>query len=197
MSVRIDAVPAPTGRDWTTGLALTALVAAFGVVAGPLGLLAGIATAIVGYVLGPPYALALGHVALVAAVPEGIDLRSILVVEAAFVAVLLAPVRRTVNPARVALAAVACTLALAGTAWLVVDSQSILPAAVALLTLFAITAYGLHRLELVRLGLVPDGDGDAPSSTSGESTDGQTTGPSPETTAESPVDASTDTPRDT
>jgi len=51
---------------------------------------------------------------------------------------------------------------LAGVAWLVLGTQSIRLAAIAVLVLLGIGAYGLHRLELVRLGLVPESDdGDA------------------------------------
>lgn len=189
MSTRLETVPATPGRDWPTGVSLALLVVAFGIVAGPLGVLAGITTAVVGYALGTPYALAAGHVALVAAVPNGIDPLSFVIVEAAFVAVLLAPMRRTASPGRIALVAVISAIALAGTAWLVVDSQSIWVAATAVLALLAIGAYGLHRLELVRLGLVPEtDDGDPSRATDVESPTDPTTEPSAETTGETPTD---------
>lgn len=193
MSPRIDAVPAATGRDWLTIASLAALVAAFGVVAGPLGLLAGIATAAVGYLLGPPYALAFGHVALVAVVPNGIEPLSVVPLEAAFVAVLLAPVRRTASPVRIALVAVASAIALAGTAWVVVDSQSVGLAAATVLALVAFIAYGLHRYELVRLGLVPtDDDGTSPPTGSNATADSP-----PESSTEPPAEPTADSPTDT
>ncbi|WP_226042376.1 hypothetical protein [Natrinema sp. DC36] len=185
MSTRIDSVPAATGRDWPTGVTLAALVVAFGVVAGPLGLLAGLVTALVGYVLGPPYALAAGHVALVAVVPEGSALSVVVLVEAAFVLVLLVPLRRGASPGRTALVAVTSALVLAGAAWLVLDTQSIGLAATAVLVLLGIGAYGLHRFELVRLGLVPgsdDGDASTPLETE------PTAGSSAETTTEPATD---------
>lgn len=193
MSPRIDAVPAATGRDWLTIASLAALVAAFGAVAGPPGLLAGIATAAVGYLLGPPYALAFGHVALVAVVPNGIEPLSVVPVEAAFVAVLLAPVRRTASPVRIALVAVASAIALAGTAWFVVDSQSVGLATATVLALVAFIAYGLHRYELVRLGLVPtDDDGPSPPTGSNATADSP-----PESSTEPPAEPTADSPTDT
>lgn len=167
MSSRLDAVPTATGRDWTTAIALVALVAAFGSIAGPLGALAGVSTALVGYVLGTPYALALGHVALVACTPDGTTLRSIVITETAFVVILLVPVRRTVSPSRIALVAIASALVLTGAAWLVVGSYSIWLAAITMLALLAAALYGIHRLMLVRLGLVPTSDDGDSSPTDG------------------------------
>ncbi|SEV83829.1 hypothetical protein [Natrinema salifodinae] len=181
MSGRIDAVPATTGRGWPTGVALLALVAAFGAVAGPVGAAAGAATALVGYGLGVPYAIAIGHVALLAWFPDGIDLISLAIVEAAFAAAVLAPLRRTASPGRVALVAVTSALSIAGSAWLVARWQPPWLAAATALALLALGAYGLHRLELVRLGLVPDADGN------GAPTDGAAS--TPDTSGETTLDA--------
>ncbi|ELZ08715.1 hypothetical protein C478_17556 [Natrinema thermotolerans DSM 11552] len=159
MSVRIDTRPAASGRDWVSGAALGAIIVGFGIVSGPIGILAGTATALVGYLFGAPYAFALGHVALAAIAPIGIDPISIVVVEAAFVAVLLAPLRRTTNPITLVGVALASTLVIAGIAWLVADSQSTALAALTVLGCLAIAAYALHRLEVVRLGLVPADNG--------------------------------------
>ena len=156
MSTRIDTVPAASGRDWATVTALAAIIVAFGAVAGPLGVLAGIATALVGSLFGIPYAIAAGHVALVASFPDGIDPLPFVIVEATFMAALLAPIRWTQSPGRIAIVATTSTLALAGTVWFIVGSQSIYLAATTVLVLLAIASYALHRLELVRLGLVPD-----------------------------------------
>ncbi|AGB33756.1 hypothetical protein C488_15722 [Natrinema pellirubrum DSM 15624] len=159
MSVRIDTLPTAVGRDWVRGASLGAIVVAFGIVSGPIGVLAGIAAALVGYLFGTPYAFALGHVALAAVVPTGIDASSAVIIEAAFVAVLLVPLRRTTNPIPLMGVAIASVLAIGGIAWLVVDSQPISLAALTVLGLLAIATYALHRLEVVRLELVPDEDG--------------------------------------
>jgi len=158
MSVRIGATPAAIGRNWVSGASFGAIVVAFGIVSGPIGVLAGIATALVGYLFGTPYAFALGHVALAAVVPTEIDPSSVVIVEAAFVGVLLAPLRQTTDPIPLAGVAIASVLAIGGIAWLVVDSQPISLAALTVLSLLAIAAYALHRLEVVRLGLVPGED---------------------------------------
>ncbi len=165
MSVRIDTRPAAVGRDWVSGAALGIIIVAFGIVSGPIGILAGIATALVGYLFGTPYAFALGHVALAAVVPIGIDPISVIIVEAAFVAVLLAPLRRTTSPVALVGVALASTLVIAGTTWLVVNSQPTALAALTVLGCLAIAAYALHRLEIVRLGLVPTDRGQGRSTT--------------------------------
>jgi len=158
VSVRIKSVPAATERDWLTTIALGLLVAAFAAAAGPIGALAGIATVLVGAVLGLPYMLAVGHLALLACFPDGIDPLSVAGVEAAFVVVLLTSLRRTASPGRIGAVTIASALSLSTAAWLVVRSQSTWLAAGTVLGLLAGAAYGVHRLELVRLGLVPTGD---------------------------------------
>ncbi|SEP93351.1 hypothetical protein [Natrinema salaciae] len=186
MRGRIDGVPAANGRDWPTVVALVAVVVAFGVAAGPLGAFAGLATALVGVLLGAPYALAAGHVALVGVFPGAIGLDSFVVVEVAFATLLVAPLGRTASPVRISLVAIASALALAGTAWLVGGSQSIPVAAAAVLCLLATAAYGLHRLELVRLGLVSTDDGVGPRSPA-ETTAESHAEPTPESQTE-PID---------
>jgi len=193
VSARIDAVPAATGRDWSTLISLAAIVVAFGAVAGPLGALAGIATALVGYLFGIPYALAAGHVALVASFPDGIDPLPFVIVEVTFIAVLLAPVPWTESPGRITLVAITSTLTLAGAAWLIVDSQSLYLAAATVIVLLAIASYGLHRLELVRLGLVPDReDGKQARQNDTDQTDESITDTDTDTTAKPTTEPTTD-----
>ncbi|TMT87045.1 hypothetical protein E2L06_10795 [Haloterrigena sp. H1] len=193
MSARIETVPAATGRDWSTVISLAAIVVAFGAVAGPLGALAGIATALVGYLFGIPYALAAGHVALVASFPDGIDPLPFIIVEVTFIAVLIAPIRWTRSPGRITLVALTSALTLAGAAWLIVDSQSVYLAAATVIVLLAIASYGLHRLELVRLGLVPDlEDGEQARQTDTDRTAEPTTDTDTETTAKPTTESSTD-----
>ncbi|MFC6716034.1 hypothetical protein ACFQGT_17740 [Natrialbaceae archaeon GCM10025810] len=182
MRGRLDAVPPAVGRDRATLAAVVVLVAGFAAAAGPIGALAGLATAVVGFLLGPPYAFAIGHIALVALFPDGIEPRAFALVEIGFVAVLIAPAWRTASPGRVAAVAVGSALALAGVAWAVVDGRSVALAAGALLVTFALTAYGLHRLELVRLGLVTD-------ETNGAADDGAGTDTTPPTGGRRPTTA--------
>ncbi|AFO59084.1 MULTISPECIES: hypothetical protein [unclassified Natrinema] len=193
MTARINTVPAATGRDWATVISLAAIVVAFGAVAGPLGALAGIATALVGYLLGIPYALAAGHVALVVSFPDGIDPLPFVIVEATFIAVLLAPIAWTESPGRITLVAITSALTLAGAAWLVVDSQPIYMAAATVIVLLTSASYGLHRLERVRLGLVPDHeDGKQARQIDTDQTDESTTETNTETTANPTTEPTTD-----
>ena len=166
MSGVATAAPAePTGRRWPTLVALAVLTGALTVLAGPTGAVAGLATALTWYVLGTPYALAAGHVVLAAAFPDGIDAATFLLVELAFVAVLLAAVVRSKTAVGDALAVLATAAAFVGIGWLVAGAQPLWIAAGTLLIAVALAAYALHRYELVRLGLVPEIDSDADSPT--------------------------------
>ncbi|ADB60099.1 hypothetical protein Htur_1208 [Haloterrigena turkmenica DSM 5511] len=142
--------------------ALAVLTAALALLAGPTGAVAGFATALTWYGLGTPYALAAGHVVLAAAFPDGIGLETFLLVELAFVAVLLAAVVRTSTALRDAAVVLASAIAFVGTGWIVADSRSVWTAAGTLLLVVALAAYALHRYELVSLGLVPDAVETAP-----------------------------------
>lgn len=145
-----------TGRRWPTIVALATLTAVLTVVAGPTGTIAGLATGLTWYGLGTPYAIAAGHVSLAAAFPNGIDPGAFLFVELAFGAVLLAAVVRPATwPVDAGIVLTSAT-GFVGGIWLVSWSQSLWLGAGVLLSGVALTAYILHRYELVRLGLVPD-----------------------------------------
>ncbi|QCS44886.1 hypothetical protein [Natrinema versiforme] len=134
-------------------VALAALVGAFWVVAGWPGLIGGVATAAGWYALGPPYAVALGHVALVVCVPAAIDPTSFVIVEAGFVALVLASAPRTAAtvPIRYAATALASAGALAGLARLALGpaGQPLWVAAAVMVAAVAGSMYGLHRYGLV------------------------------------------------
>ncbi|WP_255170530.1 hypothetical protein [Natrononativus amylolyticus] len=149
-------VTARRGRPWAEGLAAVALLVACTVVVGPLGALAGIVAVVLWATLGAPYAVAGGTVALVAAVPDGLDPISVGLVGAGFLAVLLAPAVHTPAPGRFAAVTVASALGLGGLAWAVARAGPLWLAGAVLLGALATAAYGLHRYELVRLGLVPE-----------------------------------------
>lgn len=170
MTDRPDTGPTEIVRDRPTLVALVVFGIAFGAVTGPIGLLVGIGVAVVGYTLGLPYALAAGHVALVAFASDGFDPLSVVVAEAVLLAALLVSLRNAVSPVRTALVVIVSSTALAGVAWLVADSQSVRLAAVTVLALLGVAAYGLHRYELVRLGLVPVGEAEPSPSSDTETT---------------------------
>ncbi|ELY78515.1 hypothetical protein [Natrinema gari] len=134
-------------------LALAALVAAFTHAAGRPGAVAGIATAAVWDALETPSAIGVGHVALVGLVPAGIDPVSFALLEAGFVALVLASAPRTARDARIGHAAAALVSAggLGGLAWAVLGlgGRPLWMAAVASLAALAGGVYGLHRYGLV------------------------------------------------
>ena len=141
---------------WPEALALTALLVVFGLTAGPVGVLVGLLTAAVWYALGTPYAFAVGHVGIVVAFSDGIDPLMLALLEVPFVALLLAPLVR--HHARVRAIGVALTVVLAGSAlvWVGTSQLSLSVTVLLVLGFLVIVSYGIHRLELVRLGLVRD-----------------------------------------
>lgn len=137
-------------------LMVAVLIVGFAVVAGPFGVLAGLATATIWYAFGIPYAVAGGHMTLLALFPTGIDPISFALVETTFVGLVLVSTLRSGNPSRVAVSAIGSALGLGSIPWLLLQSQPIWIVAGIFLALFGVAMYGVHRYELVRLGLVPN-----------------------------------------
>lgn len=152
-AARATAAGRATELDVPAVGAIAALVVAFWAVAGWPGLIGGVATAAVWYALGPPYAVALGHVALVICVPAVIGPMSFAIAEVGFVALLLASAPRTAAnvPIRYTATALASAGALAGLTWLVLvpAGQPLWVAAAAMLAAVAGGTYGIHRYGLV------------------------------------------------
>ena len=134
------------------GLLLT--VAAFGLVAGIPGALASIALVPLWLLLPGIYVVAMGHV-LIAAFVGDLSVVSVLAVEVGLLFVLAdaasqharpgSLISNTVFAAGVLVAMVALVLVFDGTIWI---------AAGVLLVALAAFAYGLHRYELVSLGVI-------------------------------------------
>ena len=146
----------PRDRNSATAFTVLVLVGAFGLVSGPVGLVVGLGTAGVWYAFGFPYAVGVGHVGLVAISLDGIGSFEVAVVELGFIIVFLASIRYAVAPRRVGVVALASGLVLGGTAWLTLLSQPMWLAATVFILLFALVGYGVHRYELVALGLVSE-----------------------------------------
>ena len=129
------------------------LLGVFPIVAGPAGLLAGFATALLWLVVGVPYAIAIGHVALIGLFPGGIDFVTFVIVEFAFVVVLFAHARTVPTPVRFSFVALVGALTLGGLAWIVYaythSPYAIWAAAGSLLAGFGCFGYGIHRYERV------------------------------------------------
>ncbi|MFU8866704.1 hypothetical protein [Natronococcus sp.] len=149
---------------WSAAFGAIALVATFGAAAGPLGVGAGIATILLWYGFGTPYAIAVGHVLLLALFPDGIDPISFAVVEAGLLALLVVPVLRTRAPLRTAAGTLLAVAGLGAVSWLAVVSLSLWQAAGVTAGAVALASYGAYRYGLVALGLVDD----EPSSTTDE-----------------------------
>lgn len=144
---------------------MAVLVAAFGLAAGPLGAAAGVTTALVWFVVGTPYAIAIGHVLIVALDPGGIDPATVAIVEAGFLVLLLAPALRTDAPVRALAGTIGSVAVLGGLAWAAVSSQSLWVAAGLTVGGLALASYGLYRYGLVTLGLVDDAEPERPAET--------------------------------
>jgi hypothetical protein len=161
-----------------------ALVAAVGLLVFPGG---NAAVAIVGalvvlggwYLAGPAYAFALGHLALAAMMPEGggffqgPDLVWLVPIEVGLLGTLLASLT---GPSRDRIWVRGWILVVGWVvvggllAWASAESSLGLPAAAGLLVaVFALAAYGLHRYQLVSLGLVGEGDSGSDDTDDGDS----------------------------
>lgn len=140
-------------RDRQYLLGLVGVVAAYAVAVGPVaGIPAGLATAAVGYWLGTPYAVAVGHVLLLPVFPEAAHSISVVLVEAGFLVLFVAEAATTPAPRRFAATGVGAAIGLGAVAWLLGATQSVPIAAVVLLVLFGTAAYGIHRYGLLATG---------------------------------------------
>ncbi|UTF54834.1 hypothetical protein [Natronosalvus rutilus] len=144
----------PGGRP--AGIALAIITVAMGVVAGPLGAIGGGVTAAGWYLLGTPYAIAIAHVALVVLFPSGLSLLSIGLLEAGVLTLVLAAATGERYPLRFAVTALVGVITLGGLTAVLVHTQPLWLAALGLVVAAGVLAYGLHRVELVQLGLVTD-----------------------------------------
>ena len=128
--------------------------AAVGVVVGPLGVLVAVGVGIARY-LAATTAFAAGQIVLVALYPTEGPLALLVLAEIGLSCVLLAPVVDRDEPGRATVATLVAGVALGGTAWAALRSaEGVWVGASAIVVGTAIAAYGLHRYERVRLGLV-------------------------------------------
>lgn len=182
MTARSDAVGFEADRSVVTperertqfgAVAAFAVGVALVAFAGPLGL-AG-AAVVVGtwYLLGPTYAFGAGHVAVVGLLGDA-GLLAVGAVEVGLLAVLLSPALTVENPLGPALVALASLALGGGAAWATARGLlAPLAVAVALTATLWLAGYGLHRWQLVDLGLVGEADDAAEASATGGETDVQ------------------------
>lgn len=178
--------PADVGPTWLGGVGVLTVTAVLVVFGSLQGLLAAVVVAGGWFLLANTYAFALGQVALVSALPG--DPVAFAVAQAGLLAVLFGPLAEGVGPwvaddrGRDAaesreLAALTAVGLLAGgvAAWVGQQSPVGLPVTGLLLVGgLALAAYGLHRYQLVALGLVgePEADDDSAGPEPGDDTSG-------------------------
>lgn len=146
-------------QRWSGFVTVALLVAAFAWIAGPIGALAGLVVTAVWVGYGPPYAVATASVLLVGAFPHGIDPVSFAIATGAMGLVVLSDGAGARGRLRIAAVTVAAVAFLGGISWGALGEWSLSVAVVGTLAAFALLSYGLHRYELVRLGLVSDEGG--------------------------------------
>lgn len=128
--------------------------AALGILGGPLGAAVG-AVAAVGWLAGPVFGFGVAQVGLVLVVQSPVDPLRLAALQAAVALLLLAGLRGVAGATRVAVTFVVVAVVLAG-GTLAAIGAAVAPGAVAatLAGVVGLTAYLLHRYELVALGLV-------------------------------------------
>lgn len=110
------------------------------------------------YLLGPTYAFASGHVAVVGLLGDA-GLLAVGAVEVGLLAVLLSPAVTLDHPLGPALVLLGALALGGGAAWASArDLVGPVAAAVALTATLWLAGYGLHRWQLVSLGLVDEAD---------------------------------------
>ncbi|WP_267161552.1 hypothetical protein [Halovenus salina] len=151
-------VPAASTHTWLSALAGLLFVAGLSFLAGPVGMLAGIATTGVWYLLGSPYALAAGTVLAVAVVPTPADPLAVTLVGAPLLVLVLAPVVTTSHTGGFTAVVLATTGGLAAGGWLLAEWLPVWLVALALLGTSGLAAYTGHRFLLLQFGLVDGTD---------------------------------------
>lgn len=155
------------------------VVALVSLVAGLAGLLAGVVTVAVWYVLGAPYGIAAGTVLLAVIVPETGAVLPLFLVGAAFLVTVLTPLLTT-RGTGLAVPGVGITAAVVGAvAWLLVRAAPLWLAATGLLGAVALAAYVLYRYHLLQLGLLEDGASGTHSAARTNAADDDSTTPPP------------------
>ncbi|NKE37275.1 hypothetical protein GWG54_15910 [Natronococcus sp. JC468] len=147
---------AEQSSPWSTAVGTIALVAAFGAAAGPSGVGAGVATALLWYGFGTPSAIAVGHVLLLVLFSGGVDPIAFATAEVGLLAVLAAPLLGTRAPLRAVAGTLLAVAVLGGIGLLAAVSLPPWQAAAVTIGAVGLASYGLYRYGLVSLGLVDD-----------------------------------------
>ncbi|WP_137290182.1 hypothetical protein [Natronorubrum halophilum] len=143
-------------RTWSGAIAVLVLAGTVAALNGPIGALAGLVVAATWYGFGTPYAIAAAAVLLVGLFPDGIDGFSFALVATAMVLLVLTAAARTRRRIRTGIVALVSIAVLGGVGWGTLETWPLWIAVSVTLVVFALLSYGLHRYELVALGLVSD-----------------------------------------
>lgn len=140
-------------RSWLGGLGAVGVAAILGLIAGPLGFVAGGILLLCWLVVPTVFVFALGQLLVVAVLTEP-SLETIALVEAGFVLILLDSVPR-VWRRHVGMITIGGAV---GLSWMALgierQTDALWPAALVLVGAVALSSYMIHRYELVRLNLV-------------------------------------------
>lgn len=139
--------------DVLTGLAALSCPAVLFVVIGPLGAVAGVAAVLV-WLVAPVYGFALGQFGLLAAVPElTVSTQFVVAQEALFVLLVVGLVRQRQSALDVLAFIVIASALITAVLFGVARGVDTVRLAGGLIVLVALASYGLHRYELVVMGL--------------------------------------------
>lgn len=143
-----------TGTNWAELLAILLLISTFTVAGGFGGAVAGFVSAGVLFVFGVPYAVAVGVVVVTALTPPGGDLFSAGLVGVGLFGLVVAPAVTASTPKAYAAVVFLLTALFGGITWFLVDTQPLWLGSFTLLGTGGLVMYGLHRYQLLRLGLL-------------------------------------------
>lgn len=140
-------------RTWIGGGGVLLTTGLFALAGGFSGLVAGALLAGIWYRLPSLYAVAFGHLALAALVPETPAVAPLLAAELGLFAMLVAPARRQKRSLELAAATLLGVVALGVLVRTGLDRfDALWPTAALLALAVALLAYGLHRYELLATG---------------------------------------------
>lgn len=143
------------GRSWTSAVGVVLATAAFGVAAGPTGLLISVSVVIAWCLLSAPFAFAVGQLGFILLFPAGSSFSTLALTEAGLVSILLGSALKLDGPGRAVTVIVLAFIGLGTIAWIGLESTDALwPAVLTVVLSTTIAVYSLHRYECVQLGLV-------------------------------------------
>lgn len=150
-------MPLSRNGHWIGGIGVAIATIALGLTAGPVGLAAGLGAALAWYALPGWYAFTVGLVVATPLIVSAPSLWTRAVVLLGLLAVLAGPLTRVEDETRTLTAFAFTTAVVAIVGWGVLwTDQPLWLAALVVAAISVLIAYGLHRYELLMLGLVEE-----------------------------------------